>query len=332
VRSLMQQDYPAQRRHVVVIADNCADGTAAAARRAGAEVWERVDDAQRGKPYAIAWALERIPLRDFDGLVIVDADCEVTTDFASQLARCEPLRSKVLQPFIAVRNPDETALTRMAAVHGTVSHGLAYRIKERAGLNVPLGVGMCLGTDVLLAEPWSAFSIAEDWELYCILTARGVRIEPVPEARISAQEAKSLAQSAPQRHRWLAGKLGVLGTYLSRLVNSPHLRVHQKIDAAAELTTPGPAVHLGVAASLALLAFATGTTLGWAGGGLLLLSLARPVVYTIVAIALDPAPIRALLAFAYLPVYTLWRIGPALKSLVSARATRWVRTQRHSEK
>lgn len=331
VRSLLRQDYPEAQRDVVVVADNCTDATAGEARAAGAQVWERVDTVRRGKPYAIAWALERIALDAYDGLIIVDADCEVGTDFARQLARRAPLRDKVLQPYIAVRNPDETALTRMAAVHGTVAHGLAYRIKERAGLNVPLGVGMCLGTAVLAAEPWRAFSIAEDWELFCILTARGVRIEPVHRARISAQEAKSLSQSAPQRHRWLAGKLGVLGRYLGTIVRSPSLRFAQKLDAVAELTAPGPAVHLGIAVLLALVAAATRSPIGWLAASLLLLSLLRPIIYTGIAIAVDPSPLRALRAFAYLPIYTLWRVGPALRSLVSARATRWVRTERHSE-
>lgn len=329
VRSLLAQDYPAPRRTVIVVADNCSDATARIAREAGAEVWEREDLVARGKPFAIAWALARIPLAEYDGLVIVDADCEVTADFARQLVRRGPLRGKVLQPVIAVRNPEETALTRMAAVHGMVTHGLAYRIKERAGLNVPLGVGMCLGTDVLRAEPWRAFSVAEDWELYCILTVRGVRIEPVQEARISAQEAKSLAQSGPQRHRWLAGKVGVLVQYFGAILRSPHLGLAQKLDAVAELTFPGPAVHLGIAGLLAAIAALAGPPLGRVAAVVVLASLVRPVLYTLLAIARDPSPGKAMAAFAYLPIYTAWRIGPALRSIVASRLTRWVRTERH---
>jgi 1,2-diacylglycerol 3-beta-glucosyltransferase len=330
VRSLLAQDYPAPKRHVIVVADNCSDATARIAREAGAEVWERDDRTQRGKPFAIAWALGRIPLAEYDGLIIVDADCEVTSDYARQLARRGPLRGKVLQPVIGVRNPTETALTRMASVHGMVTHGLAYRVKERAGLNAPLGVGMCLGTDVLRAEPWSAFSVAEDWELYCILTVRGVRIEPVQEARISAQEAKSLAQSGPQRHRWLAGKVGVLQQYFGAILRSPNLSLPQKLDAVAELTFPGPAVHLGIAGLLAAIAWLAGPPLGALAAAVVLASLIRPVLYTALAIAKDESPARAIAAFAYLPVYTAWRIGPALRSIVASRLTRWVRTERHA--
>jgi cellulose synthase/poly-beta-1,6-N-acetylglucosamine synthase-like glycosyltransferase len=330
IRSLAAQAYPADRRTIVVVADNCDDGTAAVARAEGVTTWERHDLTARGKPFAIAWALDQLPLAEYDGLIIIDADTEIAPDFLHCFARRAPLRDKVLQPVIGVQNPDETALTKMAAVHGTVTHGLAYRVKERAGLNVPLGVGMCLGTSVLLAEPWRAFSIAEDWELYCILTERGVTIEPVQEARIFAQEAKSLSQSAPQRHRWLAGKTGVLLKYLGPVIRSPNTTLAQALDALAELTTPGPAVHLGAATVAAAVAWLVGGPLGIPVAALLLASLVRPVGYTLLAIARDPSPGRALLAFMYLPMYTAWRLGPAIKSMVSARASRWVRTERHS--
>src|SRR3954468_13749647 len=48
---LLPQLGPGDR--LVVVADNCADGTAAVARGAGAEVLERTDPDHRGKGYAL---------------------------------------------------------------------------------------------------------------------------------------------------------------------------------------------------------------------------------------------------------------------------------------
>src|SRR5262249_29272837 len=140
--SLRDQVWPADKKRIVVVADNCTDHTAHVARVHGAEVLVRNDTTRRGEPWAIAWSLEQLDLTHVDGVVIVDADTEVMPGFAAALAERAPINHKVLQPFIDVQNPNETALTRLAAVYADAVHGIAYRVKERMGLNVPLGVGM----------------------------------------------------------------------------------------------------------------------------------------------------------------------------------------------
>ena len=60
VDNLKQLDYPKDCYDIYVIADNCTDNTAAAARAAGANVLERNDSKKRGKGYALQWAFEKI--------------------------------------------------------------------------------------------------------------------------------------------------------------------------------------------------------------------------------------------------------------------------------
>ena len=61
IRSLLEQNYPRTLYRVVVVADNCTDGTAAAARSAGALVLERRSQARlvllvlRGMPGLRLW-------------------------------------------------------------------------------------------------------------------------------------------------------------------------------------------------------------------------------------------------------------------------------------
>jgi len=57
-------------------------------------------------------------------------------------------------------------------------------------------------------------------------------------------------------------------------------------------------------------------------------SLIRPTAYTISALRVDPEPVRALVAFAFLPAYTLWRFGIALSAWKMLGEARWVRTER----
>lgn len=328
LRSLERMRYPRALVDITVIADNCNDRTGAIARAAGVRCLVRTAPDAPGKPRALAWALSQLPVRDYDGIVIVDADTEVDRDFAARIGEAAPLRHKALQPYNGVHNHSENALTRMAAILSAANHGLAYVLKNRAGLNVPLSVGMCIGSDVLASTGWTAYSLSEDWELYALLTARGVRIEGVPRARIDAQEASTLQASKSQRRRWTAGKLTVLFRHGWPLIRSRHTGVAQKLDTIAELCIAGPVVHLGI------VALATAVTLllhppasRWLVGGLLA-TLLRPIVYTVAALGADPEPTQAIRAFAFLPVYAFWRIGIAVAALGMLGDKPWFRTTR----
>jgi len=330
VRSLLQVRYPRARLSVVVIADNCHDRTADLARAAGAQCLERRDPRLPGKPRAIAWALDRLPVDEHDAVVIVDADTIVDAECAAELNAAGPLRAKAAQAFFDLSNPRESPLTRMAAVLATATHRFAYPLKQGAGLNVPLvGNGMVLGSDVLAQHGWHAFSICEDWEMYALLTARGVPIECVPSAHVYAQEARSLRESATQRERWTAGRLTVLARRGPQLLLSRHITLPQKLDALAELAAPGPALHLGLVLLSSLLCL----ILHPPAGGLLVAalgaSLLRPTAYTIAALAVHPEPARAVSAFAFLPIYVLWRIVTAVRALRMVGDRPWIRTQRH---
>ena len=60
VGSVQRSAYPQRMRRTIVVADNCTDRTAEVARRAGAEVWERIDSIRRGKGHALAWAFGKL--------------------------------------------------------------------------------------------------------------------------------------------------------------------------------------------------------------------------------------------------------------------------------
>jgi cellulose synthase/poly-beta-1,6-N-acetylglucosamine synthase-like glycosyltransferase len=328
LESLRRLRYRPEDREIVVVADNCTDRTADIARGAGVRCLVRTAPTDAGKPRAISWALAQLPVGNYDAIVIVDADTEVDPDFAACAAAAAPIADKVLQPYNGVSNETENALTRMAAVLSAANHGLAYVLKTRAGVNVPLSVGMCIGSHVLSKVGWTVTSLSEDWELYAILTARGVQIAAVPGARIRAQEAATLSASSTQRRRWTAGKLNVLANHAWPIVRSRQAGLAEKLDALAELSAPGPVVHLGLVA----LATACATLLhppatGWLVP-MLLASLARPAAYTVAALVGDPEPISAIRAFAFLPVYAIWRIGAAVTALWILGDAPWIRTAR----
>jgi 1,2-diacylglycerol 3-beta-glucosyltransferase len=324
--------YPADRWSLVVVADNCEDGTAELARSAGAEVLERHDPLLPGKPRAIEWALGQLPLRDYDSVVIVDADSVVDPDFADALATAPPLRQTAAQGYIDVSNPSDSALTRLAAVFAASKYLFAYRLKSRAGLNVPMmGNGMCIGVDVLTKYGWQAFSICEDWELYAILTQQGIQINNVPGARIYAQEARSLSQTSSQRQRWTAGKITVLLGYGWALLTTPHTTAHQKLDALAELVALGPVAHFAVILVVGVLCLLLSPPATLLLVLLLSASLVRTLTYTAAGLSVVPEPLKTLLSFLYLPVYTVWRLRNLVGAMRMIGDKPWVRTKRHAE-
>jgi cellulose synthase/poly-beta-1,6-N-acetylglucosamine synthase-like glycosyltransferase len=329
--SLARGHYPAERVSIVVIADNCSDRTAHIARAAGVRCLERNAPADPGKPRAIAWALSQLRVGDYDAVVIVDADTEVDCSFAAQLASAAPLADKALQPYNGVSNRTENALTRMGAVLSEANHGLAYVLKTRAGVNVPLSAGMCIGSGVLTRHGWTVDSLSEDWELYALLTARGVPIESVPGARIRAHEASTLKTSASQRRRWTAGKTTVLLRYAWPLLRSRQAGLALKLDALAELSAVGPVLHLcGVTLAVAITLLLHPPGWSWLAA-ILGASLVRPLIYTVAAIGTDPEPVRAVRAFIFLPFYAVWRIYTAVTTLTMLGGQPWVRTARGGE-
>jgi 1,2-diacylglycerol 3-beta-glucosyltransferase len=328
VRSLAGLVYPNDRYGILVVADNCSDRTAEIARAMGAECLERSDPTLPGKPRAIAWALDRLKLRDYDALVIIDADTVVAPNLATALAGAGPLTEKAVQAYYGVLNVNDSALTRMAAVLAAANHRYAYPFKRRVGLNTPLvGNGMCLGTRVLETHGWNAFSIAEDWELYAQFTALGVRIDGAPDAIIFAQEVRTLRDSSSQRQRWTAGKLTVLARWGAMLIRSRWIGFHQKLDAIAELTAPGPVLLLGIVTTMFAVALLAGFPTAVAA--ILLLPLARPALYTALALSVQPDLRGTARAFAFLPIYALWRVVAAAAALRMVGDKPWVRTQRH---
>jgi 1,2-diacylglycerol 3-beta-glucosyltransferase len=329
-RSLLDMTYPAASRRIIVIADNCSDQTARIARVEGAEPLIRDDPHAPGKPQAIAWALGQIALRDWDACVIIDADSTVAPGFASGIAKLAPLNDIAFQANFGVLNEFESWLTRLGGVLSRCRYDVTYPLKQSAGLNCPItGNGMGFGTNLLIRDGWRAFSITEDSELYAVYTEAGVQIRHASEANLFSQEARSLQQGVTQRRRWLAGRIRIIREWAARLILSPHIGWHQKLDAFVELGLASPVLHLLVAVLVVATALiGVGGTPGWWIATLAAASLSGVAVTTIVVVSSHPQPWRTFFSFFMLPVYAGWRLVVLFGTLSTLRDTTWRKTAR----
>ena len=330
VRSLVDMNYPAAARRVVVVADNCSDRTATIARDAGAECLERIDQTLRGKPRAIAWALTHFDISQFDACVIVDADSVVAPDFALGISELAPLNDIVFQATIAVVNEFDGWLTRLGGLLSRCRYDITYPLKQAAGLNCPImGNGMGFGSNVLLRDGWRSYSITEDSELYAIYTVDGVTIRLAHEAKLFAQEESQLNQGVTQRRRWLGGRMRAIADWGGPILRSRRIGWHQKLDTLIELGLASPVIHLILATVVAILAYVISPSASGKWIALLSISsLSGLVATTIVAIWQHPEPGKTLLSFLMLPIYAAWRSVVLVTTLVTLHDKTWRRTAR----
>ena len=76
-------NYSDQLYDIFVVADNCKDNTAQIARQAGAIVYERFNDNEKGKGFAMDWMFQRLfeMERQYDAVCVFDADNLVHPNF-----------------------------------------------------------------------------------------------------------------------------------------------------------------------------------------------------------------------------------------------------------
>jgi 1,2-diacylglycerol 3-beta-glucosyltransferase len=335
VASLRAIQYPADRRRILVIADNCTDDTAARARAAGADVLERQHATERGKGYALAFAYQR-SLADgvADAVVVVDADTSVTPDLLSAFSARFAAGAQALQAEYGVRNANASWRTRLMVIALTMFHTVRSLGRERLGLSCGLrGNGMAFSTTVLRTVPPLAYSVVEDVEYGIALGLAGVRVEYVPEAHVLGDMPTTSQASRVQRERWEGGRMAMVRTHVPPLLRAsrrPGGRV--PLDLALDLmvpplTTLGAMLLLGLVVSLMALGTGIGGGAPVAVWGAAATCLAA---YVVRGMVLSGTGLRAVRDMLWLPVFVIWKLTASLRP--TTKAGEWVRTPRPDER
>ena len=329
VASLLAMDYPADEFRVVVVADNCSDGTADVARRAGARTLERTDLERRGKGYALDLAFTTILAEgQADALVVVDADTSVSpgllTAFAARLAAGE----RVIQGRYGVRNIDASWRTRLMAIALGMFHDLRSLARERLRLSCGLrGNGMCFAAGVLTTHPHRAHGLVEDVEYGVELGVAGIRVAYAHEAEVRGEMAAGRRAATTQRERWEGGRAKLARQWLAPLLRKAiGQRDRVALDLALDLATPPLSrIALAIALGIGLEAWAwlahgavTAAAWIWAAHALAL------AAYVIRGVVLSGLGARGFVVLTLAPGYVLWKLA-AVRRRAPAE---WRRTER----
>jgi len=317
---------------ILVVADNCEDGTAKIATNMGAEVVERIDHARRGKGFALDFARQHLRADPPAIVVIIDADCTAAPGSIERLvAACATSGRPCQANYVQTPAPDGPPALQLSTFAFYIKNVVRQRALQRlAGRVHLLGTGM--------AFPWALFeqvelataNIVEDLETGLQLANAGHPPLAVEEAIVSSDPAAQ-ADTLEQRRRWEGGYLASAARWAPRMV----VRSLSRGDlgglwAALDLLIPPLAllVTLDVAALLA-----AALLHAFVGGALWpLLALAAALAFAGIALTIAWAAggsrYVTLGGLARIPVYLLWKL-PLYAGLARKGSPKeWVRTRR----
>ena len=326
------RDQLAPKDRILVVADNCTDDTAGAARAAGAEVVERIDPDRRGKGFALDYGLRHLEGFPHGVVVVVDADCLLGTGALDALVRQVAATGRPAQGIYLIGTGREAdPRRRLSAFAVVLKNEIRPRGLDRLGLP-------CLLTGTGMAFPWRALgqahlgtgNIVEDMKLGADLALAGYAPRLCPAARLSGAAAPDRSAAIKQRTRWEHGHVQTLMRQAPRLLIGGLVRLRPVlIGLALELVVPPLSLLIAVWAILlaACLTWWQGAGGSWAPA----VTLMGAAMLTGGAVFLAWAKYgRRMLPLASLlmaPLYVAWKLPIYAKMLV-AREKAWVRTDR----
>lgn len=225
LKTMQAQTYPRELVDVFVVADNCTDGTAEAARKMGAVVYERQNTVQVGKGYALQFLLEHIKedygADTYDIFMVFDADNLLDKNYLTEINKTFSAGYKIATGYRNTKNYGDNWIS--------AGYGLWF-LRESRFLN---HARMILGTSCAVSGTgfgfrrecvdveggWNFFLLTEDIEFTVHNCVKGEKIGYCPTAELYDEQPVRFSQSWRQRMRWAKGYLQVFRKYGKRLIS-----------------------------------------------------------------------------------------------------------------
>lgn len=251
VRSLKRQQYPSFMFDIFVICDNCSDNTEYEARKAGARVFVRQNNKQRGKGYALDWAFDRIFTleTEYDAICVFDADNVVSSCYLAEMNKMLALGHQVVQGYIDSKNPFDSWISLSYSIAFWLSNRIFQQTRYNLGLSCGLcGTGFCVKSEIIREIGWGATCLTEDLEFTMKLVLNDKKVAFCKKAVVYDEKPLTFMQSWRQRKRWMQGHTDCARRYLPKLFRKSFREVNlSALDCAVYLFQPIRFICFGLA-------------------------------------------------------------------------------------
>ena len=214
VKSVLMSKYPADRRELIVLADNCTDATVTRALEAGARVWEKKTPSS-GKGDVLAWGVERIVASGkYDAIAVFDADNIASDGWFDAMNDALQDGESVVTGRRCSSNARANVISGGYTVYWDMMNELSNRVRTNLGLSGKLtGTGFAFLVSALGPEGWRTRTLVEDVEFTVQTNFRGQRVAYVPEADYADEQPETLQYMWRQLRRWATGGWQVVRGY-----------------------------------------------------------------------------------------------------------------------
>jgi cellulose synthase/poly-beta-1,6-N-acetylglucosamine synthase-like glycosyltransferase len=317
---------------LLVVADNCADDTAAVAAAAGVEVIVRNDPDRKGKGYALACGLGHLRADPPDIVIMIDSDCRLAESAIDRLAAACLTEHRPVQALYLMIAPNESPINYRVAEFAWRIRNWVRPLGLRA-LGLPcqlMGTGMAFQWDMIRSVDLASESIVEDMKLGLDLALSGHPPAFSPSLGVTSYFPTSVEGIRSQRLRWEHGHIGMIVTAAPRLILAAIVRGNLDLLAIAlDLAVP-PLSLLGMLTVGTLIITGLSTWLGFSSAAMIvsavtLMGFLSGVLLSWLKFGRDIIPPNAILLIV---PYILKKL-PIYGQIVSRKSgSAWIRTDR----
>ena len=220
VLEVLQQQIT-EKDSIVVIADNCQDDTAELARSTGVTVLERENKSDRGKGYALDYAMQRIKDDPPEVLVILDGDCIIKPDTIKNITCKAIATGRPVQSTYLMEQPEEPSLKDNVSMFSIKIKNLVRLLGlNRLGWHSLLtGSGMAFPWSLIERVSLAGSKTTDDMQLTVDLALTGSTPVFCEDAFVVGRLMKDKAATS-QRSRWEHGHLEMILVEVPRLLEA----------------------------------------------------------------------------------------------------------------